>query len=811
MVNLLGFFGHVVYSFPSVMKSLIFAILLVPCWVCPVIADDISLSILDKPVSVHRDSYGIPHVFAANRLDGARVIGWLHASDRLWQMDLLRRQASGTMSEVFGRDRLKHDILMRRLGLRRTSAKWWESGRVPKQFRAELQAYADGVNARMVRFRKNGWPNIFNELGYQPEPWSPVDSIVFTKYMGWDQSGTDADLWFGMVVEKLGVRAAEELWPLDRPYEIPTVRKQYDRKTSPSSGSMHPLSEYGSAFASAMKSFDGVEWLGRGAAFGSNNWAVDGTKTRSGKPILCSDPHLGFDLPSLWYVWHLSVQGRNIAGAGFPTAPYIVIGHNDRLGWGITNMQADVMDYFIEQPHPDNPRLYRHRGEWKAFRRIEETIVIKSEDNHVELIDYTIHGPVINREGGLVSAQWTGLGETRDGLAIWMMNQASNLTEALAGFDQIVIPTLSMAYADVDGNIAIHACGAIPLRMRGQGRIPMDGASGEFDWRGFIPRQALPLAVTPQEHYVGSANGRPASIGYPHYLGWMWDSSYRTRRMHDLLAKCDDMTVEKMIPMQNDAHDKAAERFLPTLLAAMEVAKPKGDFETKLLDTLTRWNYRAKGDTAAPLIWLRWFHHYRASVWDDEWPARGLAKRGGSWGYTSNNRRQPMLEVLEYITREHPESEWFDDQSTENQHETRDDMIVHAFRKTTTELKQRSGGRLESLAWSKNNQLYIASISGNPDWDRGGHSVPGDSFTLNPGSGGGHVGGGASWRMIVDFADPSRSIGVYPGGQSGNPADPHYADLIPLWAQGKYTPLNMVGREEALKKRGEFKSTRFTP
>ena len=144
--------------------------------------------------------------------------------------------------------------------------------------------------------------------------------------------------------------------------------------------------------------------------------------------------------------------------------------------------------------------------------------------------------------------------------------------------------------------------------------------------------------------------------------------------------------------------------------------------------------------------------------------------------------------MLEYITPEHPESEWFDDQSTENQHETRDDMIVHAFRKTATELKQHSGGRLEALAWTKNNQLYIASISGNPDWDRGGHSVPGDSFTLNTGSGGGHVGGGASWRMIVDFADPSRSIGVYPGGQSGNPADPHYADLIPLWAQGKYTP-----------------------
>ncbi|SVA82356.1 uncharacterized protein METZ01_LOCUS135210 [marine metagenome] len=791
------------------MKSLFWMLPLLAWCVCHTAADDVSLSILDKPASVQHDEFGIPHVFAANRLDGARIIGWLHASDRLWQMDLLRRQASGTVAEVFGRDRLKHDILMRRLGLRRTSKAWWISDRVPSEFRAELQAYADGVNARMEQFKKIGWPAIFKDLGYTPGPWSPVDSIVFTKYMGWDQSGTDADLWFGTVVEKLGVRAAEELWPLDRPYEIPTVRQQHNRK-SPPTGAMHPLPGCEDAFAAALESFDGVEWLGRGMAFGSNNWAIDGSKTRSGKPILCSDPHLGFDLPSLWYAWHLSVNGRNITGAGFPTAPYIVIGHNDRLGWGITNMQADVMDYFIEEPHPKDPKLYRHRGEWKEFHRVEETIQIKGESAHIESIDYTVHGPIISSNEGLVAAQWTGLGETRDGLAIWMMNRANNLSEALAGFDQIVIPTLSMAYADADGNIAIHACGAIPLRMRGQGRIPMDGASGEFDWRGFIPRRSLPLAVNPPRHYVGSANGRPASIGYPHHLGWMWDSSYRTRRMHQLLTNCDDMTIEKMIPLQNDAYDKAAERFLPTLLAAVKKNKPQDPFERELLAAVASWDYRAKGDSAGPLIWLRWFQHYRAGVWNDEWPARGLSERGGSWGYTGNNRRQPMLEVLEYITREHPNSEWFNDQATAER-ESRDDIIVRAFHKAAAELQQRAGNRLDALIWNKINKLHIGSISGNADWDRGGHSVPGDSFTLNPGSGGGRVGGGASWRMIVDFANPSRSIGIYPGGQSGDPDDPHYADLIPLWAQNKYAPLNMVGHQTKLKKRGKFKSTRFTP
>jgi penicillin amidase len=270
------------------------------------------------------------------------------------------------------------------------------------------------------------------------------------------------------------------------------------------------------------------------------------------------------------------------------------------------------------------------------------------------------------------------------------------------------------------------------------------------------------------------------------------------------------MTIEKMIPLQNDAHDKAAERFLPTLLRTMTTTKPKNDFERELLAAVATWDYQAKGDTAGPLIWLRWFHHYRSGVWDDEWPARGLSERGGSWGYTSNNRRQPMLEVLEYITREHPRSEWFNDQATAER-ETRDDIIVRAFHKAASELKQRSGGRLDALAWDKVNRLHVSSISGNADWDRGGHSVPGDSFTLNPGSGGGRMGGGASWRMIVDFANPSHSIGVYPGGQSGDPDDRHYADLMPIWAQGKYAPLNMVDNEKLLKQRSTFQHTNLHP
>ncbi len=283
---------------------------------------------LDARVQVFFDGRGIPHIYAQSWTDANRVLGYLHAVDRLGEMDLFRRQASGTMAEIRGKEALHDDILVRQLGIRRSCEALWSSGELPAELKAELQAYADGVNQRIGELGENNLPLACKALKYKPAPWTPVDSLVFSKYMGWDQSGTDDDLWCGLVVEKLGAQTFEQLWPLQRPYEIPTVATQYDRGKV-TQAPLQPVPGAAPAYAAALQSLHWQRWLGEVGCFGSNNWAVDGTKTVSGKPILCSDPHLGFRLPSIWYACHLCVAGKSVAGVTFPGGPSVIIGHTD--------------------------------------------------------------------------------------------------------------------------------------------------------------------------------------------------------------------------------------------------------------------------------------------------------------------------------------------------------------------------------------------------------------------------------------------------------------------------------------------------
>lgn len=761
-------------------------------------AEEVQLPGLSGPVQVYLDGYAIPHIYAGTWADASRALGYLHASERLWQMDMLRRQASGNLAEIVGPDGLPGDTLMRQLGIRRGCEELWKSDRVPAAMREELEAYAAGVNHKIKQLGADNLPLAFQALDYQPQPWSPVDSLAFSKYMGWDQSGTMDDLWFGGIVEKMGLAAAEELWPLDRPYEQPTVTVQADRSKL-AAAEMRPLPGLAEEFFAVHRRLTNIGWLGRGGSFGSNNWAVDGTKTKSGKPMVCSDPHLGFMLPSIWYTAHLSVAGKNTAGVTFPGAPIVVIGHNDHLAWGMTNMQADAVDYFVETVDPQNPRRYQHRGEWKEMTQIVEKIPVRGQEPHELTIDSTVHGPLIHREPKAIALCWTGLGPTTDSAAFWQISRATDLKGFLSGAAMLEVPALNVIYGDVHGNVAIHPCGRLPLRTRGQGRIPLDGASGDNDWTGWIPRDEMPLAVNPPEHFVASANGRPHPLGYPHYLGWMWDPSYRTRRIKHLLTEAKDLTVETMKPIQFDHFDEAARCFLPAMLQAVQPLQGSAGVREAqaALDVLAKWDYRANTNAQAPAIWLRWLEKYRDAVWQDELTSRGIDRQGGSWGFCGENRREPMLEVLEYLTREMPESHWFDDCRTP-QRETRDVLLRKTLFEAVDSLRSQFGEDMGRWTWKHINVLKIGSLARDAQLDRDGGPVVGDAFTLNPGGNVGHVGGGASWRMIVDFAYPQHSVGVYPGGQSENPFSEHYDNQIPLWAKGTYTDLHMVGSPERL-------------
>lgn len=768
----------------------------------------IKLAGLSAKVTVDIDDHGIPHIFAPTWTDAARVLGYLHASDRLWQMDMLRRRASGTLAEVVGDAGLESDILMRRLGTRRGCVSFWNGGDMPAAFRAELEAYAAGVNARIAEMGNDGLPPMFAALGFRPAPWTPVDSLVFSKYMGWDQAGTTDDLWFGMMVEKLGITAVEELWPLERPYEEPTVTKQ--SAPPQAQAAMQPLPGGSAAYLSALAAMARVPSLGRGASFGSNNWAVDGTKTESGKPILCNDPHLGFTLPSIWYTFHISVGNESVAGVSFPGSSVCVLGQNGHIGWGVTNMQSDTVDYFVETVDPQDPLRYRHRGEWKTMQRLKEEIPVRGQSAHKLSIDLTVHGPIISREGRTIALQWTGLKPTRDALAFWRISRAHNLEQFLAAADDLTVPALNLVYADDQGNIAIRPTGEHPVRLRGQGRIPLEGASGDHDWTATVPFSELPLSLNPSQHFVASANARPMPLGYPHYLGWMWDPSYRMRRINEMLSQAQKLTVESMQAIQTDAYDKAAERFVPVLLSVVSSTSEANPLVARAARELAAWNFVAEAEAVGPSIWMRWLDQYRGAVWNDEWSTRGIKQPGGSWGYSGDNRREPMLEVLEYLTREHPTSIWFDDRTTPAR-ETRDDIIRRSFVAAVTSLGKDFGNDPVNWKWGRFNQLRISSLSGQDELAREGGPVVGTSFTVNPGGDLGRVGSGASWRQIIDLAQPARSVGIYPGGQSENPSSPLYTDQMPLWARGDYLPLNMVAQRSELPSTAQATTLLFAP
>ncbi len=782
----------------------------------------ISLPGLKAPASVYRDRYGIPHIYAQSSEDAFFALGYLHATDRLFQMEIFRRRASGTLAELFGQVALDDDIFMRQLGIRRTAQAEWDGSELDTKVKQEIIAYCQGVNARLQELAGHEVPEPFKTLGLTPAPWSPVDALVFPKYMGWDQSGTDTDVWMGMLVQKLGLATVEELFPLDRPYEIPTISEADWKALSPS-GHAAPAAvipaemgarrdnasgeaavidrrySFPAGFEEAAlelhRHFVSGRMAGRFAR-GSNNWVVDGKKSATGKPLMANDPHLGFSLPSIWYTAHLVAPGLNVMGVTFAGFPYVIIGHNDRVVWGFTNLQSDVVDYFIEKMDDRHPHQYFYRGEWVNTVRRTEEIPVRGERPVRLEVESTGHGPLVTAHGARLALAWTGLQPTPDVNALAHFNTARNLWEFRQALRDFRVPPLNIVYADVEGNIAMFPHGALPIRKRGDGRWPVDGSSGDFDWAGTIPDDQIPAAINPPEHFLASANGRPAPVGYPFYLGWMWDPSYRTRRIHQLLSTHSHITIEQMETFQTDAHDSAAQSFVPVLIAAYDRRPFGNDTVRRAIEELRRWDFVAAPETVGTTIWSAWFKRFRDAVWDDDFAKAGVEPWSGGWGFSGSNARQPEMEVLEYLTRENPTSPWFDDVRTPER-ETRDEILARSFVEAMQQLVKERGADPATWTWGKTNVLRLQSLMRQPALDRGGMPVRGDEFTLCPGDdGGGPVTGGASWRMIVDLADPGHSFGVYPGGESENPASPHYDDQVAPWAAGQYLPLHFYASPE---------------
>lgn len=735
---------------------------------------------LGAPVDVRYDRRGVPHIFATTEADAIRALGFVVARDRLFQLEVQSRAASGRLTEWAGAAALPVDREMRRLGLPASAAALAEGLPAEGRARVILEAYADGVNAWIDGLRPGDVPVEYRLLGTRPERWSPVNTSHLFARMGWTLAFGSAERSYAATAALVGEAAADALFPQDGPIVEPiqpngSSSPRFDFRPLPPPGEPAPGAR-GVAALLAPASGDDVE---PSPSFASNNWAVAPSRTAAGKALLAGDPHLAMTLPSPWYEAHLVVPGElDVYGVTIPGAPGIVLGFTRDVAWTFTNTGADVLDLYRETVDDDrDPRKYQLDGEWKPLRiRVEEYRGKRGEVVGVDTLRFTHRGPMSRADDGWVSMRWMVLEPVLSQTVFLDAARAKSAREFLdimaTGFGA---PAQNMIVADRQGSIAIRSTGRYPVRPEGtRGWAIQDGSRSDNDWRGFWPLERYPQSFNPAQGFLASANQAPFDPRQqPGYLGRDADfDPWRALHINRLLRGDSAVTPETMIRWQTDPGSERAGRFVPEFLGAAERMRQLGR-STPVLDSaaswLAAWDRRYVPDDDHVALFEAAMRQLNARTWDE------LATEGGQRVATPSGAM--MLNLLQ-----DPSSAWWDDRRTKETVEDRDAVVSAALAAAHDSLARRYGPREQGgWRWGTRGATRIMHLLDIPAFSETGIAVQGGPGTLNPASPGGH---GPSWRMVVELGDSVRAWGTYPGGQSGNPASARYADRLPLWRAG---------------------------
>ena len=741
---------------------------------------------LAAPVEVIRDANDVPHIYAKSIADAHFALGYVHAQDRLWQMEMNRRVASARLSEVFGAATVDADRFLRTLGVYRAA-----EATLPKfndATRVALDAYAAGVNAFLAT-RSGPLPPEFLALGVVPEPWKPADSVAWLKMMAWDLGGNwSTEILRLRLAQRLDSRQIAEFlppYPGDAPLPVRDLAELY-RGLAPAAATI---------VAAAPPP------LPEGA--GSNNWVVAGSRSVSGKPILANDPHLGLNVPAIWYFAHLSAPGLDAIGATLPGSPMLVLGRNDRIAWGFTNTGPDVQDLYIEKIDGADPTCYATPDGTQAFAVRNETIRIKGQPDQTLVVRMSRHGPMISDvsrsadaatpKGYAIAMQWTALRD--DDLTVEagvMIPRAANWNEFLEGARHFHSPQQNMVYADVDGNIGFVAAGRVPIRRADNdlfGMAPAPGWDARYDWQGFIPFDELPRAFNPPQGRFVTANDKITPPDYPYFITSDWFAPYRAKRIAELIDALPRHSRESFARVQADDRSELARDVLPIMLRAA----PRNGAAGELAAMLAHWDGSMDAGRPEPLIFGAWYRELTRRVYADE---LGPELFKDYW----DQRAVFMTNVLSHPDDGEGVSRWCDDIGT-TQRESCADQIAAALGDAGVYLRAHYGGDPRQWRWGtphfsfSRHQPFTKNALLAPIFDLRQPS-DGDSFTVNVGRyriadeanpfASVH---GASLRAIYDLADPDRSVFIHSTGQSGNRLSPWYDAFALRWAHGEYVPM----------------------
>ncbi|MFB5083677.1 penicillin acylase family protein [Symbiobacterium thermophilum] len=762
----------------------------------PRVSGELVLPGLRAPVTVYRDEWGVPHIEAQNEHDLYMAQGYVVAQDRLFQMDLTRRAAAGRLAEVIGPSQLETDKFFRALNLRRAAEASVQS--YGPWARELLEAYAAGVNAFIAEAKaQNRLPVEFLLLGYEPEPWSPVDSALIGKIMAYDLGGNfEAEVYRLQLRNQVGPELADQLMPVYPEDGITMIRyRGGEGAEEPRPGA--------SAVAGARPPGSSLDLTGLLALLrvpdegrGSNNWVVAGSGTRTGKPLLANDPHLGARTPSIWYEQHLVVPGMiNAYGVMFPGAPGIVIGQNERIAWGVTNTNPDVQDLYIERRNPDNPYQFEYMGRWEDALVYREFIGVKGQDPVPFEVVITRHGPIIsevvgdpdNRPEEALALKWTAHMATPELEAVLLFPKARNWEEFREALRSFHVPTQNFVYADVDGTIAYRTGGLVPIRRSGDGLLPVPGWTDEYEWVGFIPFDQMPEAVNPPEGYIVTANNKVIDDAYPYFLTYSWSQPYRAMRIAEMIeAKLGDLTADDMQAMQVDYANLHARTLLPVLLPAVERAGVTGTAATAV-ELLKSWDMVDSADQPQPLIFHLWWSELTRMLYEPlmgEELYRRMADKGN------------VTDMALLAAAEGRPNGWIEAAGG------LDKLAADSLQAAVDRAVALQGSDPGRWSWGRYHRLQpphpVGAAAAPLGWLLNPTSYPigGSGVTVGAMSfgGDGMVRTFAPWRQVVDLADPtgnSRSI-VTPG-QSGHFLSPHYDDQSAMHSRGELITRNFHG------------------
>jgi penicillin amidase len=736
---------------------------------------DVPVPSLLQQVTVSLDDRLVPHVFAQNDHDAYLVQGYLHAKFRLWQMEFETYAAAGRLSEILG-EKLGansllelHDRKFRRLGMTYAAENTLSALQNDPVAKAAVDAYTDGVNLYVKSLKPEDYPIEYKLLNYAPEAWTPLKSLLILKYMSYDLTTDFDDFEATDLLKELGLKEFENLNPLQHDSVSPIAPKG---TVFTASRPLPVKPAKADSVISADTALVAIRTEHRDPDNGSNNWVVSGKKTKSKRPILCDDMHLSLNLPSLWYEIQLTTPEYSVYGVSLPGTPFVIVGFNDSIAWGVTNASRDVMDFYEIKFKDSSRNEYWYDSAWQKSAWRVDTIKVKGKPDFIDSVAVSVWGPVMyddhyesplkNRKAYAV--KWTAHEKSDGDLKTFLLlNRAKNYDEYTAAIKNFGNPGQNFVFGSKTDDIAIYQAGRFPAKWKYQGDFVLPGTDSTFKWQGYIPFDDLVHQKNPERGFASSANQLPADTSYPYYLGGSYDL-YRGFIINRFLAADSNITVEDMQQMQTSTYDVFSEMALPVLLKYVDESALSATAKL-YLEPLKTWNNNAGADENAKTIFENWWQRFVDTVYNDD-----LVSKFGD-GLPS----QADQTLLEGLKRDSTAYKYIDNKNTPAI-ETLQSLLAATLNTTAEKL----GANPE--AWGDYKGGQIIHLLRIPAFSVLNLHIGGGRRIINAVKGA----NGPSWRMIVHLTDETEAYGVYPGGQNGNPGSKYYSQFASTWATGKY-------------------------